>query len=174
MTLAQVQISVAIVTALIATWAGLLVSVALLLPQQTGRAEYELETNPKRCLLRGTGLLLLFFGGLFLTGAPQPAVKLLGFLLMSGLLAVMTVGAAGVAALMGRRISEMTGARTSFGALVRGSIAYSLAIGFPWIGWMIFAPVSMLFAVGAGFRAVWPLRPRVLPTTAPIPTCEQS
>lgn len=176
MTLAQVQIAVAIVTTLIATWAGLLVTVALVLPAQTGRAEYELDTNPKRSLFRGIGVMLLFAFSFALFVSPHPLTKFIGFVLMSSLLAVMTIGAAGLATLMGRRISEMTGARTSFGSLVRGSIAYSLAIGFPWIGWMVFAPLAALFAFGAGFRAVWPRRQSVAPippVVPPVPTYEQ-
>lgn len=168
MSLAQVQIWVAIVVALIATWASLLISVALLLPSQTGRAEYALDTNPKGSLFKGLGTLLLFIFSIGLIANPVPPVKLVGFLLFSCLLAVMTIGAAGVAMLMGRRISEMTGARTSFGSLVRGSIAYSMALGFPWIGWMVLLPVSMIFAFGAGMTAVWPRRQRVAPPVPPV------
>lgn len=49
MTLAQVQAAVAVVVALIGTWAGLLMAVALLLPDKADRAEAALETNSKRC-----------------------------------------------------------------------------------------------------------------------------
>jgi hypothetical protein len=176
MSLAQVQFYVALVVTLIATWASLLIAVSLLMPAQTGRAEYALDTNPKGCLLKGIGTTLLFVFSIILISVPAPPIKFLGMILFSALLAIMTIGAAGIATLMGRRISDMSGARTSFGSLVRGSIAYSLALGFPYIGWMILGPVSTIFAFGAGISAIWPRRqsvaPPVPPVVPPMPTYE--
>ena len=55
----------------------------------------------------------------------------MGFLIITGLTCLLTLGGAGMAQLMGKRISEMSGAKTTFGALVRGSIAYSVGVFFP-------------------------------------------
>ena len=167
MTLAQVQAAVALVVALIGTWAGLTIAVALLLPLQTDRAEQALETSPKRCFASGLPLFLVFFLAFLLLRAPHPGVKLLSLLLFLGLGAVLLVGAAGMAHLMGRRIGEMSGARTSFGMLVRGSFVFSGAVFFPILGWWLFLPLSALFALGAGVRALWPRRRAVLPPVVP-------
>ena len=56
MTLAQVQGAVALVVALILSWAGLLMATALSLPVQTDKARQALEARPRRCFLHGTGL----------------------------------------------------------------------------------------------------------------------
>jgi hypothetical protein len=168
MTLAYVQLVVAVVVALCVSWAGLLMAVALALPRQTGIAEIALEENPKRSFFTGLGLLIVFFIAIRLIQLPFPLIKALAFTTILGLSAMLTVGAAGLAQLMGQRIGEMSGAKTSFGALVRGSLVYSLALCFPYMGWFLFAPLSGLCALGAGASALWPRRHRMaMPPVTP-------
>ncbi len=167
MTLAIVQSVVATVVALCLSWAGLLLAVALSLPLHTGIAESALEENPKRCCLKGIGLLIVFSIAVALIQIPIGLVKLFAFGIMLSITAMLTVGAAGLAQLMGQRIGEMSGAKTSFGALVRGSLVYSLALFFPYIGWFLFAPLSGLCALGAGADALWPQRRTAIPPVTP-------
>lgn len=152
MTLAQAQLFVAVVVALIATWGGLLMAVALLFPIHTRRAEAALTTHSKATFFKGLGVLAVLIGGFALFGAGG-LLQLIGFVMTLFAFSMMVLGGAGIAHLMGRRISEMTEARPSFFSLVSGSIVYSLAIGFPYIGWLLFAPVSLIFAMGAGWSA---------------------
>jgi hypothetical protein len=169
--LGTVQAAVAVVVALIATWTGLLITVALAMPKQAGMAEYALETAPRRCFLSGLGMTALLILSFRFLQAPLPGLKIAGILLLLTLGAVLTIGAAGLAQLLGRRIGEMSGARTSFGTLVRGSLVYSLAMGFPLIGWYLFLPLSAVCALGAGAVALWARR-RPAPLT-PNPVAEQ-
>ena len=163
MTLAQVQAAVAVVSALVGTWTGLLIAVALLLPRQTGLAELALEERPRACFFSGLGMLAALVGAFIIFQIPSPFTKLIGQILFLGFSATLILGGAGLAALMGRRISEMSGAKTSFGSLVRGSLIYSMAIGFPYVGWLLFAPLSAIFALGAGTRTLWPRRRQTAP-----------
>jgi len=167
MTLAQVQAAVAVVAVLVATWAGMMMAVALLLPKQAKRASGALNSMPWVCGATGLGLAFLLVIGFVLLGLPLPIAKFLGFLLLLGLGGLLSIGGAGVALLMGDRISELSGARTSFTALVRGSVVYSLAVGFPFIGWFLFAPLSVVFAMGAGVVGLWPSRVAATPPMAP-------
>lgn len=167
MTQAQVQAAMAVVAVLIATWAGTMMAVALLLPRQSKRASEALSGMPWVCGATGLGLAFLVIIGFVLLNLPLPLAKLLGFLLLLGLGGLLSIGGAGVALLMGDRISEMSGARTSFTALVRGSVVYSLAVGFPFIGWFLFAPLSIVFALGAGVVALWPSRVTAVPPMTP-------
>lgn len=167
MTQAQVQAAMAVVVVLIATWAGTMMAVALLLPKQAKRAGEALNGMPWVCGATGLGLAMLVILGFVLVGIPAPVVKLAGFLLLLGLGALLSIGGAGIALLMGERISEMSGARTSFTALVRGSVVYSLAVGFPFIGWFLFAPLSIVFALGAGVVALWTSRVTAVPPMTP-------
>ncbi len=170
MTLATVQGFTNFVLALIATWGGLLIATSLLFPVHAKRAEYALETNPKHCFGKGLVVLLVFILGMTLLSNPFPLAKLVGFGIVLLTLGIMVMGGAGTAHLMGRRISEMQEARTSFFSLASGSVVFSLAIGFPVIGWFLFAPISLVFAMGAGLSAIRPRRQVVAPPTSPIPS----
>src|SRR5437763_524499 len=107
MSLAQVQAAIALVAALVLSWSGLLIAVAAALPGRTGRAEAALLGAPRRCAVAGVGALALAVVALLLLQAPRPILKLAGAALLLLLAAVMTIGAAGLAQLMGRRIGEM-------------------------------------------------------------------
>ena len=157
MSLAQVQAAVAIFVALMVSLTGLFTSTAILLPVHTQKAEAALNQSPKRCLLGGLGLLLVGALAIAFLSAPVPLLKLVGIALLLFLGALVTMGGAGMAQLMGKRISEMSGAQTTFGALVRGSVAYSVGVFFPLIGWYILAPLSILCALGAGVAALRPV-----------------
>lgn len=154
MSLAQVQATVALFVALMISLTGLLTSVAILLPAHAQRAEEALDQSPKRCLLVGLLALLVFAFGIVLLNIPNPLLKLIGFALVTTISGIVTIGGAGMAQLMGTRISEMSGARTTFGALVRGSIAYSVAVFFPYIGWFVLAPLTVVCGLGAGVIAM--------------------
>ena len=144
----------AIVTLIILTWAGLLIGVAVLLPKQAQRAEQVLEFSTGACLLHGLVTSALFGFSFVLLNLPVGIIKLAGFVLMLATLGIVAIGAAGIAKLMGRRIAEMSGARNSFATLCRGAGTYSLAMGFPFIGWWVVAPISLVFAFGAGSMAL--------------------
>mgnify|MGYP005855933537 CR=1 FL=1 len=158
MTLAQVQAAVALVVALVLTWTGLMVAVALYFPRSTRRAEEAISTGTGRRF--GVGLLGLGAAVIsaMLLAAPNGLVKLIGALISTALLAAATVGAAGLSRLLGRRIAEASGVRSEFGSLVRGSLLFSLATLFPGIGWYLFAPVATLLSLGGGIAALWPGR----------------
>lgn len=158
------------VLALIATWGGLLLTTALLFPVHTKRAEYALETDPKKSFLKGLGVLAMLIFSLALQNIPFPLVKLAGFGFTLLLLSLVVLGGAGTAHLMGRRISEMQEKRTSFTSLAGGSVVYSLAIGFPIIGWFLFAPIALVFAMGAGWSAIRPRRQKIAPAATPAPS----
>jgi hypothetical protein len=155
MTLAQVQAVVAALFAIIATLTGLLTSVTLLLPKQANGAAQALDEAPKRCFWKGLALLAVAafaFGGL--SRIPAPLIKFVCFAILMGIAGLVTLGCAGMALLMGRRIGEMSGARSSLGCLVRGSLAYSIGIMFPIVGWWLLMPLSVLCAGGAGLTAL--------------------
>jgi len=167
MTQAQVQAAMAVVMVLIATWAGTMMAVALLLPKQSKRASEALNGMPWMCGATGLGLAMMLVIGFVLLNVPSPVVKFAGMVVLLGLGALLSLGGAGIALLMGERISELSGARSSFTALVRGSVVYSLAVGFPFIGWFLFAPLSIVFALGAGVVALWPSRQTAVPPMTP-------
>jgi cadmium resistance protein CadD (predicted permease) len=167
MTVAYVQAIVATVLALVGTWTGLVIAVALLLPRQTERATNALTRSPGACfgggLLVGVALLFMFV----LVHIPLQPVKLVGGMGALLLGAVLSIGAAGTARLMGQRIGDMADASSPFANLVRGSVVYSVAMGFPFIGWLIFLPFAVVFGLGAGAAAMLPSRQATTPPYIP-------
>lgn len=157
MTLALVQAIVAWILLLITTWTGLLITIAFLIPEQTNRAETSLRNSTRRCFLTGLPIAVLMVVGVLLLSAGPGALKFLGVLLLGFAGLILTIGAAGMAQIIGMR-SDLESEKPSFPILLRGSLALSLAIGFPLIGWVIFAPIALIFAMGAGVAAIIPVR----------------
>jgi hypothetical protein len=157
MTLALVQATVAIILTMVATWTGLLVSVAFLLPRSASKAEHLMTNEPWKCFFRGLGMAVLMVLGfiVFSVGAPPIKIFAVGVLMFVG--ALIAVGSAGVAQTIGRR-GEPDGTAPTFGMLVRGSLVFSLALGFPFVGWLVFAPLALVTAAGAGLMAMIPER----------------
>ncbi len=170
MSLAQVQFGVAITMALLLSWAALVTVTALALPQNAKRAENALANSPKKSLvvgIIGTALTVL---GLVLFANPVGIIKLAGFVLSLFMGVVLIVGGAGIAQILGTRIGEMSGAKTSFGALVRGSLVHSFSMLFPILGWFLMLPLSIIFAMGAGYLAIVPQkRTAERPIVPPLP-----
>jgi hypothetical protein len=157
MTLALVQAIVAILLTMVATWTGLLVSVAFLLPRSASKAEHILTNEPWKCFFSGLGIAVVMVIGIIVASVGIPVVKLFGFGLLMFVGALIAVGSAGVAQTIGKR-GEPDGTAPTFGMLVRGSLVYSLALGFPFVGWFVFAPLALVTAAGAGVMAMIPER----------------
>ena len=154
MSLAQVQLAVAVVTVLIFSWMALTLATALMFPVHSLRASEILEAKPKKSFFVGVGMTVLFIAAFAMFGSPIPPLKLVGFLGTLVLGAWLCIGAGGLSRLLGQRIGEMAGAKTSFGEVVRGSLILSVAMAFPYFGWFLFAPVALISALGAGTLSV--------------------
>lgn len=157
MTLALVQATVAIILTMVATWTGLLVSVAFLLPGSATRSEQLIASEPWKCFGRGLGLAALLIVGLVISGAGAPLVKLIGLGVLLFVGALVAIGCTGMAQTIGKR-GEPDGGTPTFLMLVRGSLVYSLALGFPFVGWFVFAPLALVTAAGAGVMSLLPER----------------
>lgn len=140
---------------------GLLLAWTLLFPATIERARHHIQTTPWRC--GAVGLAWLLVGSLviaILLGAPSGVTKLLGWLLLFAMLAQASLGAAGIAALMGQRMRQAGMQTSASGALLRGAIALELAVIVPLIGWFIVLPLATICALGAASLALR-RRPRV-------------
>src|SRR5438309_6648626 len=134
------------VTAVILTMAagivGLLVWTALLFPRRTARARAVLAARRGRCFVSGVGLtLLLGIPMLALLHAPHGLAKLAGWALALPLAAILVVGFAAMAELLGERMQGLSPTVTPLAALVRGAVTIELAAILPFIGWFLFTPL---------------------------------
>ena len=142
---------------------GLALTWGLLCPALVARSRARLDRTPGRTFALGLGALAS--GGLLVrlgfAGGPVPGWFALGLLL-----ALASVGAAGLAALLGERLRAEGGAYTPSGALLRGAVALELAVIVPIIGWFVILPLGTVAMLGA---ATWALLHRTPRAVAPTP-----
>jgi hypothetical protein len=149
---------------------GLLLSWQLLVPNVVGRAERRLAQTPWLCFFIGAGFLTGYLiPVIILFNLPWGGFKLMGFVATLGLLAFTSLGAAGLAAVMGQRLHHLGLNSSAAGATIRGAVAMELAAVFPLIGWFIFIPVTFIVALGAALFALlgWMPRPNQRPVSLP-------
>jgi hypothetical protein len=128
---------------------GLLTAWWLLFPASVERARMRLEHTPWQCF---------WFGGLLTAAAVIPIVILLvlpfgpaqflGWALIVLVLAVSSLGSAGIAAKMGQRLAEKS-ALSPAAAFLQAAIALELAVFFPLLGWLLVFPLTIVTALGA-------------------------
>jgi hypothetical protein len=136
---------------------GLALTWGLVCPGVVARARVRLERTPGRCFLLGlAGLVFGAIGG-GIGFAMGPVVGWFGLVL---LVALASVGAAGLAALMGERLRAEGVAASRAGALLRGAIALELAVVVPVIGWFVVLPLGTVMMLGSAIFALLRWLPR--------------
>ena len=135
---------------------GMLTAWRLLFPNIIQRAEARVADKPGRTFWVGVGLTLVISLPIgILLALPFGPAKFLGFVLLMLTLSFASLGAAGIAALMARRLPPHNGDDpTSPAAFVRAAVALELAAAFPFIGWFVVIPVAILTSLGSAFFAV--------------------
>lgn len=134
---------------------GLLLTWRLLLPTLAGRAEQRLAQTPWRCFFLGAGFLAGYLIPVtLLFNLPWGGFKAMGFLAVMLLLAFTSLGAAGLAGLMGQRLHHLGLTGSVAGATLRGAVALELAAVFPIIGWFVFIPLTFITVLGAALFAL--------------------
>ena len=159
----------------VVTASSIAVWVALMLPNPVERARQQLETKPLRCLFMGAlfaaAVVLIF--ATFLGNATPGPVKLIGWILMAPALVGGTVGNAAFARLIAGRIAPQMGNRSPILALVGGAVCTTISGLLPIVGWLIFLPVIVTMALGAGLPALFQKKEAVpvsIPTPVAAPT----
>jgi hypothetical protein len=93
-------------------------------------------------------------------------------LLLLGLGTAFAVGAGGTVRWWVGRLAGKPQNEPTLVALMKGSLVFSLALFFPVVGWFLLAPLTLVFAVGAGAAALCPGRGAVRLRTPDTPTAE--
>lgn len=163
MTIGDVLAIVGAVVGLMGTFTALLLGAAILFPTAVRRAQAQAVCRPWRCTGIGAAMAIVLLIALGMMASPNGGAKLIGLLLCFYFAAVILVGAAGIARLMGERIEELAKPLTPFAGLLRGSIIFSVALFFPVIGWLFITPVVGMCALGAGASALLRLKRETQP-----------
>lgn len=152
---------------------GLLTAWWLLFPATVERARLRLDRTPWQCFWLGgvlIAILVVPIGALL--ALPFGPAKFLGWATIVIALTLSALGAAGLAAKMGEKLSVRSGEISPMGAFVRGAIALELAAVFPVLGWFIFIPLAIVTSLGATAFALLHWMPRNLAeramTTEPV------
>ncbi len=130
---------------------GMLVAGRLLFPSLAERAARRILRTPGRTL--GMGLataIVLAIPITFFLALPFGPAKFVGGTMLLAVLGTSTLGAAGLAGLMARRLMEASGQEgTDWKAFLGAAVALELAAAFPLLGWFLFLPISLLTSLGA-------------------------
>ncbi|MFQ5942544.1 MAG: hypothetical protein ACE5JF_03215 [Anaerolineales bacterium] len=130
---------------------GMLFAWSLIFPGSVGKASSRIESTPGRCIALGIALVVPigFTAAILFAIAAGPA-NFLGAVVIVGALAFASLGASGMAAMMGSRLLPRSKENTSEAAgFLRGAIALELAAAFPVIGWFLAIPLITLCSLGA-------------------------
>ncbi len=135
---------------------GMLTSWWLMFPRLVGRASTRFELSPWKSLALGAALIFpLAIVLVILFASPLGPVKFVGSWLLIAALAFASLGASGLAALMGRRLAAHSSSQLSAVAgFVRGALALELAAAFPVIGWLLVIPAVIVSGFGAATFAL--------------------
>jgi hypothetical protein len=152
---------------------GLLLAWQLLLPKLVDRAQQRLDHTPWQCFFSGTGFFFIYLIPILIFfNLPWGGFRAIGGIVTLILAAIASIGAAGLAKLMGHRISNLGFNASAVGATVRGAVAMELAAAFPLIGWFIFIPLTFIVALGAALFALVGWMPRPKATVVALPSHE--
>ncbi len=152
---------------------GLLLTWHLVFPNTVKRAQYRLVQTPWRCFWLGSVFLIGYsIPVIIFFSLPFGPLKAIGGIALLLLVTVTSIGAAGLAVLMGERFQRLGGDVSPMAATIRGAIALELAAIFPFIGWFIFIPLTFIITLGAAIFALlgWEARPTQASTSTDAPT----
>jgi hypothetical protein len=165
--MADVYMLFGILLALAISFPGLLITVWLLFPKRVNRSHERLKITPWRCLW--LGLVVALVTGIpiiILFVLPSSPAKLMGGIGLTMVLAISTLGAAGLTARMACRLSghlnvDVKGVR----AFIGSAVALELAAFFPFVGWIVVIPLGFIFSLGAATFAIfqWVPKPIIPP-----------
>ncbi len=129
---------------------GTLATLWLLFPATVERARLRLEATPWQCFwLGGVTTAVVIIPVVVLLALPFGPAKFIGWTVITIVLAVSNLGAAGLAAKMGERLASRSDGTSAAAAFVRGAVALELAMIFPVFGWAFVLPLAVVISIGA-------------------------
>ncbi|MCH7663839.1 MAG: hypothetical protein IH859_08230, partial [Chloroflexi bacterium] len=150
---------------------GMLMAWWLLFPATVERAADRVESTPWRCF--GLGIpaaIAVFIPFMILISIPVPFAKFLVAITLFTSFGFAGLGAAGIAAKMGKHLQNRSNSSLSeSGAFVRGAVALELAAAFPLVGWMLVIPLTLITSLGAATFAILRWAPKPSDDSPPLP-----
>jgi hypothetical protein len=143
---------------------ALLVALNMLLPKATQNTAARLSKTPGLCFVLGVPVTAAFLLYIAIAGQlPFGLIRATGFLAALFGMGLGTIGAAGMARMLGDRLQSISGPASTLSSLVRGAVVYEMACLFPIVGWFLFIPLAGIMVMGAAVFGVlgWLPRPQI-------------
>ena len=140
----------------------------LLFPSLIGRAQSRIEKTPMQSFWMGLVVVIaVTIPIIILLALPFGPAKFIGWILLAASLAISSVGSAGIAAHLGKRLTSQSNL-SPLNGFIRASVILELAAFFPIIGWLFIWPIMLIMAFGAtGFALLnWMPREKTQITSA--------
>ena len=139
---------------------AMLTTLWLLFPSLISRAQTRVEKTPMQSFWMGLAIVVgVTIPIIILLALPFGPAKFIGWILLAASLALSSIGSAGIAAHLGKRLIS----QSNFSALsgfVRASVILELTAFFPIIGWLFIWPLMLITAFGATAFALLNWMPR--------------
>lgn len=143
---------------------GLLATWFLLFDSLVKRASIQIEDAAWQSFF--IGILFLFTSLIpffILIAVPVGFVKAIGWIFLGLVITFASLGASGLVLLIssrskGKEVIEFT----SLGDFLKGAIIVELAFIFPFIGWFVVVPITMIFSLGAITTAFFSKRKKTI------------
>lgn len=137
-----------------AVW-GAIMLIGLLLGERTKRASNTIQRSPWGTFF--IGLVAFIPAGavsFFLLAVPNPVVRFAGVMVLGAVLIISTLGMAGLARALADRIRGEAQEQNGYWALSRAAIIITAVCILPFVGWLLFAPLAIIFGFGAGVTSL--------------------
>ena len=132
----------------------------LLFPSVVSRAQTRIEKTPWGTFWMGIIVVIaVTIPIIILLALPFGPAKFFGWVLIAVFLAFSSVGSAGIAAHLGKRLASQSNI-SALSGFIRGSIILELAAFFPALGWFFIWPIMLIMAFGATGFALLNWMPR--------------
>lgn len=136
------------------TWAMILAA-NLLFNNRASVARDKYQARPWQGF--GLGVLIALTLGtmsVIISAIPLPIMKLVGMTGILTLLAVSSLGSAGLCQLIAQRIRTLEPSLSPYAALTRAAMLVVVASLFPILGWFLVGPVLLLTSLGIGAQSL--------------------
>ncbi|MDQ3815476.1 MAG: hypothetical protein M3347_16285, partial [Armatimonadota bacterium] len=152
----------------LSTWA-LLILMALLFSRRATQAQAGLETRPMRAFWIGAALVATAgVVAIAFLSQRNGMAKLIGWILLFGLLGISALGAGGLVRLIGSRVQLLNPRLSELLALALGAAFLVIAGWVPLFGWFFIIPAVIITSLGAGIQVLFH-REQAVPQAATTP-----
>ncbi len=137
-----------------AVWGAIMLTV-LLLGERSRQASDNIQRSPWGTFFTGLVAFVIFGSLSFgLLAVPNPLARLVGVIAVGAVLMISTLGLAGLARVLADRIRGEAADQSGYWALSRAAFIIPAVCILPFIGWILFAPLALIFGFGAGVMSL--------------------